>query len=175
MTFKRVCVICGKEFETDYPNQKACSEECKNKRLRSYSLKMYYKNRKLKPATKKCVICGKTFQATHGNQKICSPKCARENANIKMTVYLAKKNKMRTSQYLERWRTKKLMKKLDESSKCKTLKCPECGETFYGDSKFCSSDCELKYLARIGYSEKTFEWLKGITLRKWKKLSHRRS
>lgn len=30
MSYKKICAMCGKEFETIYPNKNYCSKECYN-------------------------------------------------------------------------------------------------------------------------------------------------
>lgn len=51
---KKMCVGCGKSFETNYPQSKFCSKDCK---LTS------------------CVICGNSFENPRRNRKTCSHVC----------------------------------------------------------------------------------------------------
>lgn len=39
---KKKCIICGTEFQTNYPIKKTCSEECSEENHRRYSRNYYY-------------------------------------------------------------------------------------------------------------------------------------
>ena len=72
------CIICGREFETDFLHRKCCSSECSienTKRLLEKHNAARY------PKTKKnCVICGKGFFA--GKRQVCCSK----NVWTKITI-----------------------------------------------------------------------------------------
>lgn len=95
-TYKRTCVVCGKEFDAKSPRGKYCSAECKSdhkreenrlnnqkyrqseeycEKMREYQ-RQYRANKKagvvVNEAT--CIICGKTFTRVK-NGKYCSDEC----------------------------------------------------------------------------------------------------
>lgn len=89
---KRICKICGKEFDFWHSKAKTCGKECSKKygeelkklytknnkeKIRKAQREHYYKNRKLKK--KKCKICGKHFYLRGANAKTCSDECRKEN------------------------------------------------------------------------------------------------
>lgn len=54
------CALCGKEFETQTPNRKYCSPECRQK------AQVYYKI---------CPFCDKEFKTRYKHQIYCSAQC----------------------------------------------------------------------------------------------------
>ena len=82
---EKVCVVCGNNFETNKPNQKVCSAECKrvvNKiRNRDYRKKMSNAPQKKDNTPKKtqkpleCFACKKFFERNFANEKFCSDEC----------------------------------------------------------------------------------------------------
>lgn len=75
---KKICLECGKSFETFRPEAKYCCDRCRDR--------SYYKIRKArKPKTEKpkkiCIGCGKLFTPTINAQKFCSKKCRDEQYN----------------------------------------------------------------------------------------------
>ena len=64
MTYQKECKICGKKFETVYPNKKYCSFRCRERGM----LTMHY-------VTKKCKMCGKEFVGNR-SKRYCSEECA---------------------------------------------------------------------------------------------------
>lgn len=69
---KRICKICGKEFDSHY-GRHYCSSEC---REIGYRLSRK-KNRIIKPAEPeiKCAHCGKVFRPRSKTQQYCSAQC----------------------------------------------------------------------------------------------------
>lgn len=47
--YKRICIVCGKEFSTRYHNQKTCSGRCSVKHLRDYQRAYHKTYRKTRP------------------------------------------------------------------------------------------------------------------------------
>ena len=75
---KKVCLNCGKEFETGRSFQKFCSARCYSR----------WKGRLLTDAKpigskKVCLNCGKEFIKKHPHQKYCSAKCRKHIDYIK--------------------------------------------------------------------------------------------
>ena len=74
----KVCVICGKEFETNKYNKKCCSPECTKENTRQLS-KIYHREYRAKNKKEKveveCVICGKKFVPKAANGICCSSEC----------------------------------------------------------------------------------------------------
>ena len=103
--YKRSCLNCGKEFETDKKGNKFCSSECKDKyynvevectycgkhykiertRYNRYlngrpkklycSLDCTYSDKTQQLVTKRCLNCHEIFSTKNRNQKCCSKKC----------------------------------------------------------------------------------------------------
>lgn len=62
--------FCGKEFETNKPNQVNCSVRCRNiKKSRKYASTHKSEHKCI------CVVCGVEFLGWRSNTKTCSPKC----------------------------------------------------------------------------------------------------
>ena len=72
--YTRVCECCGQSYQTNYENQKYCSNECRFEARRKYE-----ESRKKEPRpkrhTKECEHCGKTYQTNSKKQKYCSAEC----------------------------------------------------------------------------------------------------
>jgi hypothetical protein len=76
-TVKRTCRICGKEFETKFPNVCICSDECKKERKRQ-TQKQFYQGHKENPRYSRggykrvpykiCPICNQIIMA-NGNRR----------------------------------------------------------------------------------------------------------
>ena len=83
---KRICVICGKEFETIYPFKKCCSDKCSLENKRRRSKDYFYKNISAKPKlepkvkaeTEICRNCGKKFKPERGTAQFCCRACYNE-------------------------------------------------------------------------------------------------
>lgn len=141
--YKRSCLNCGKEFETDKKGNKFCSSECKDKYynvevectycgkkftvtrtkylayLRGSFKNLYCSNKcvgfakKNKSTTKRCLNCHDNFTSKHREQKFCSKECK------------------------DNYRNKK--------SEIKRINiCPKCGKLYISKNKksvFCSRTC----------------------------------
>lgn len=74
---KKICVVCGKEYETQLAHQENsayCSKKCKAK---------YRRDNKLDHIEKVCVVCGNTFMdSKYENKKTCSKDC-----KVKLLLY----------------------------------------------------------------------------------------
>lgn len=76
---KRICLLCGKEYQYTNGNQKYCVE-CRDKAMRLRKSKNALLRKKKKMPTQKvwgkglCIVCGKTFLKTGQMHKIC-PEC----------------------------------------------------------------------------------------------------
>lgn len=66
---KKKCKNCGKEFATNFNQQKFCSKECKE-------------NFKKAKFQKKCENCGKFFLTNRSNQHYCCTECGHEATKI---------------------------------------------------------------------------------------------
>lgn len=161
----RKCVICGEEFESNYPNQITCSKECSmaNKKAqkkqwqKDHYRELYERYKKPKHEIveesddneKTCVVCGKKFVTKDSRVVCCSEECkAARRHEQKMAwqhkayVALKEQNKVESA---------------DENNKEKerivgaTVKCIICGKDFTPKTinhKVCSDECRKKY-ARI--------------------------
>lgn len=81
--FTKKCVICGKEFETNFFRQTICGAECKAE-LNRRNMKRNNDKRKMaedKIYQKVCAICGKNFEAKDSRKKYCSEKCCKDAHN----------------------------------------------------------------------------------------------
>ena len=77
---KKICEVCGKEFEKQGYNQKYCSPECERTGKNAVRRKRRLATRKI-PLTKVCEICGKEFKPINYIQKYCSPECSEIGKN----------------------------------------------------------------------------------------------
>ncbi|MCI8336959.1 MAG: hypothetical protein HFI72_07395 [Peptococcaceae bacterium] len=79
----KTCIVCGKEFETNRPNQVTCGKRCRRARMIERSRKYRQEHQKEKLI---CLSCGKEFKGNKG-QKYCSRGCAsKENIKNKKSV-----------------------------------------------------------------------------------------
>lgn len=76
---KKICITCGKEFETNKNAQKSCSEVCRKIRSK------YTDKRKIGKykVDKICPVCNKNFKGNK-TQIACSIKCASEQRKTKL-------------------------------------------------------------------------------------------
>ena len=77
---KKICVICGKEFEAKYKNRMYCSQKCCNKKMIEYRKQEAEGVEKSWKKEKSCKICGKPFVPRIANQLCCSAECSNINA-----------------------------------------------------------------------------------------------
>lgn len=103
---KRVCKICGNEFDFWHSKAKTCGKECSKiyekflkrqylinnkEKCRKSAIESYYRNKK--PTIKKCKICGKDYNKI-GNNLTCSINCKleniRRNGNINSKIWVKK-------------------------------------------------------------------------------------
>lgn len=70
--YRKICSSCFEYFETNYHNQKFCSDECRELDKKA-SREIFLRNRKI--YLKKCEICSKEFETNRPNQKFCSNEC----------------------------------------------------------------------------------------------------
>ena len=103
----KVCVICGKEFETNKYNKKCCSPECTKENTRQLS-KIYHKEYREKNKKEKveveCVICGKKFIPKAVNGICCSSECRK--------IRERQRNQMRSNQDVPKKEKPKKRKKV---------------------------------------------------------------
>ncbi len=76
ITIRRLCVKCGRFFQTENQAKDFCSGRCRER------------SRKPPPTEKDCVFCGAKFSARHKRQKYCSSKCG-SKANQRPPVFEA--------------------------------------------------------------------------------------
>jgi hypothetical protein len=88
---KRICVICGKEFDVGRGNSICCSDKCRAENLRRHSMEYYWSHKEVK--MRKCVICGTEFVAK-GAMKV----CGKEECRVK-------RDKQRQKEYWESYST----------------------------------------------------------------------
>lgn len=78
--YHKICVICGKPFDTNRRNRKTCgAKECAakhNSQVRKQHYERYVKKTKVQ---KICVICGKPFETNSSKKNCCGdPQCISE-------------------------------------------------------------------------------------------------
>jgi len=56
--YKKLCVICNKEFMTEYKNKNVCSFICRQEKTRQNSREIMRKKRHSHDRWKPCQICG---------------------------------------------------------------------------------------------------------------------
>lgn len=79
----KTCVVCGKVFETNRPNQITCGKRCR--RARNIESRRKYRQTHQKEKLI-CLSCGKEFEGNKG-RKYCNRSCAnRENNKNKKSV-----------------------------------------------------------------------------------------
>ena len=100
----KVCVYCGRPFNTSHPNQKTCSKECgHNENLR---LKRQRWAEAFVPTTRICKECGTIFQTQCGNKHrvYCCDACAlkaerrQEHSSTRHKVYMRSQKNIRDKQ-----------------------------------------------------------------------------
>lgn len=79
----KVCLICGKLFQSEAHNARYCSRECKLevKRRRNKAA-----GGPLKPLIRECEYCGKSFETRVANKKYCSQECYRSATSERKRV-----------------------------------------------------------------------------------------
>lgn len=94
---KRICVICGTQFESIKSTKKYCSQECANaaRRIRYKNRdksKEPTKNREYTGPIKICPICGKSFKPKNAlaSQRVCCYDCMPEGIQLTRGGFLAK-------------------------------------------------------------------------------------
>ncbi len=148
--YKRVCPVCGKEFETNVYNKKTCSKECQVIHHRKVSMICGKKN----PKSKKhfdpipCKQCGKMFTPKSSINRLCSKKCSKAFFNVGRKVKVAPK-----------------------------VECPWCHKIFERNGRFqrfCCSKCAAEH-ARYLYlenkcAENKLDQLGKILVNRWHRL-----
>ncbi len=137
MPYNKICVICGKSFETDVHNKSVCSTHCQIMLQRAYNLKSYHKRAAAKKIRfKTCIVCGKSFEPVKGNQVICSDDCQAVRKKLASEKFRSKKDR--------------------EKDRGKVSICCICGKKFtpaFNGEKYCSDSCRqdprAKKLARF--------------------------
>lgn len=69
---KKICSICGKEFNADFHYQKFCSKDCYKQ---SQSIRYWKLQEKRQKYKKFCKLCGEIFYTTNNNKVYCSKNC----------------------------------------------------------------------------------------------------
>ena len=94
---KCICVICGKEFESERSTKKYCSDECCNqaRRLRYAENKkapIPFEQRSNNCLERECLLCGKVFKpkTAAANQRQCCYDCMPDGQQLKRGDFLAK-------------------------------------------------------------------------------------
>lgn len=132
---KKICPICGKEFQPHTKAQILCgAEECKKEQNR-IRINKFKQNGKATPFTKKCTICGEEFTTTNDLQTLCGKEeCFKERE------YRRKKG-IPEEEYPN------LLGVYNFHTKNRTAVCPICGKEFIPNvwsQIYCSRECSLK-------------------------------
>ena len=111
--YEKVCVICGKPFETSQPRAKCCSGACRYeyKRIKERERKKQLPKQPKEIEIAACEWCGQEFERKSNRQVFCSKKCYEQ--------YHSK---------VERERTKSTFTEYSETNKKKTVKPPTVAE-----------------------------------------------
>lgn len=118
----KVCAICGKGFESRFPNAVYCSPKCRYEAKRKYR-EDHKEERKAKireTMLTTCAVCGKEFYKDDSHKKYCSIECRAEGEHRMQRLYMAEKRKSQREDrtYLEAIHSGK---PLDENSMAKVL------------------------------------------------------
>lgn len=74
---EKECVICGKLFIPKTANQKCCSPECSDKRIKQYNVERYREQNNCTGSYERtCVVCWKKFITNHPRKITCSNECS---------------------------------------------------------------------------------------------------
>ena len=150
---RRVCPVCGKEFEIS-GQKKYCSVEC---RKVAYAARYTAKS----PEKRVCPICGKEFEA-NGQKKYCCKKCARKADKdwrkvrgcdidpLKSRVCPVCGKIFEQGRSNQKYCSPECYRKVDHARYTATLPkirvCSVCGKEFEAntDQKYCSPECRRK-------------------------------
>ena len=149
--YKRVCPVCGIEFETNVYNKKTCSKECQVLHHRKVSMNYKKKNSKSKKRFDPipCKQCGKMFTPKSSINRFCSKECSKAFFNVGRKLKVAPK-----------------------------VECPWCHKIFERSGRFqrfCCSKCAAEH-ARYLYlenkcAENKLDQLGKILVNRWHRLT----
>ena len=96
MEYNRICVICGKTFETKLWAQVTCSKECSDiyRKQKAKEYRDSHKSENIKeraPFHRICRICKKPFTTCKNGQFVCSDECRIKSRNEAQKKYYIKK------------------------------------------------------------------------------------
>ena len=157
--YKKICPVCGKEFETYYSYTKFCSTECRS----AY----YYNNIKAKKKVynRVCSVCGNTFSTTDKRKIYCSEKCTdrackiREKEERRKAMNATRKvcptcgKVFKPNVHNQVFCCKRCLRKANYQEYKKSIMseykktCPTCGKQFIATKRntiYCSSECRSK-------------------------------
>ena len=78
---EKVCSVCNKKY-LGKGNQKTCSFDCRNKRLKGQLLSLKEKRRKnTYKVESTCLACNRQYNREHWRQKYCSSQCSEQGLN----------------------------------------------------------------------------------------------
>jgi hypothetical protein len=150
-TYSRVCVICGKTFESQHPRRTTCGEECGRvaKRRSDTKGRGGGVNRAFK-----CTDCGGTFSVSHGTAgrlpSMCQGCKTRREEPIRKTCETCGEGFSVAASKAYRTTCEKCLRKMA----CERRKtCLVCGAEFVDKSfghkaKFCGGDCKRAAASR---------------------------
>ena len=91
---EKTCLVCGKNFETFYPNKTYCSYECSNKaHLDGMKAAKEAGRPTFTAQDRTCGVCGKTFKSHHYRRRYCSASCSKSA----ISAQHAEKKRQRTN------------------------------------------------------------------------------
>lgn len=134
----KTCEKCGQQFESRYPNQHYCSDQCKKqaKDARRYARKTTKVDSARAVSNNVCVICKKTFETTSSSKKCCSDACSKIYRNF--TLWRRSHKDKDLDYYLENARYHKQKQ---------PVVCKVCGKEFIPKRKnavICSRKCQAE-------------------------------
>lgn len=102
---KKICEMCGKEFEATRKNAMYCSKRCGEKKWRMLNTDIDKKTKE----TAKCIVCGNEFKKLRKDHVCCSKKCSQKKYK--------ESTKIRGVRYRERQKEKKNAPKPESNHK----------------------------------------------------------
>jgi len=148
---KRVCQICGREFEAGTHHQLYCSRDCQKEKMRR-RVNAWYLAHRSKHIRRTCKHCGREFEMTWKLRSFCSAECkaahkAEDGKRVTKTCAWCGKE-FETSSKLKRYCSESCQNKKNHGARVVEKTCVVCGKTFTTTNSrlvTCSDECRLAH------------------------------